>query len=372
MPRVRATKFLPPTEEEIIAQMHSHVRDSVANRPGVYRMIAKDGEVVYVGKSKQLRSRLLSYFRASYPADKGARIIRQAHSIEWDYEPSEFAALLRELRLIKKFRPRLNVAMKRDIRHYAFIKVSREDASKLTVVRGPSGNDAVVYYGPFIGISRVAVALRELNDVLGLRDCKSSQKMHFADQPDLFPSVSRTPGCIRFEVNKCLGPCVAACSVNEYAKQMQMARQFLDGSSDGPLEILEREMNSASEQMNYELAGVFRDKLARLDSLRDQFKRMRFAVENLSFVYDVPGHAGNDRTYIIRRGLVRQELNTPRSNEEKSALKHLVDEVFSSSESDSSALMTHEIDELMLLASWFRNNPDEVDRAVRWSKAFNL
>ena len=88
-------------------------------------MIASDGEIVYVGKSKRVRSRLLSYFRCAFPEDKGARILRDAERIEWEYMPSEFAALLEELRLIKRFRPRFNVAMKRDGRNYCFIKLTQ-------------------------------------------------------------------------------------------------------------------------------------------------------------------------------------------------------------------------------------------------------
>ena len=103
----------PSTSDDQLAVMRAHVRDTAADRPAVYRMIASDGEIVYVGKSKQLRSRLLSYFRCAFPEEKGARILRDADRIEWEYVPSEFAALLEELRLIKRYRPRFNVAMKR-------------------------------------------------------------------------------------------------------------------------------------------------------------------------------------------------------------------------------------------------------------------
>src|SRR6476469_10257888 len=98
--------------------MRERVKADATDRPGVYRMIAAGGEVVYVGKSKRVRTRLLSYFRCAYPEEKGARILREAEVIDWDYTPSEFAALLQELRLIKQYRPRLNVAMKRDGLHY--------------------------------------------------------------------------------------------------------------------------------------------------------------------------------------------------------------------------------------------------------------
>src|SRR5215218_8345135 len=164
----RIALLRPPTSDEQIAVMKTHVRDTATDRPGVYRMIASDGEIVYVGKSKRIRSRLLSYFRCAFPEEKGARILRDADRIEWEYMPSEFAALLEELRLIKRFRPRFNVQMKRDGRNYCFIKITKGPAPKLLVVRGPGADDSAVYYGPFMGASGVSDAVRELKDVLGL------------------------------------------------------------------------------------------------------------------------------------------------------------------------------------------------------------
>src|ERR1700675_88394 len=140
-----------PTSDAQLAIMRSTVRDGAADRPGIYRMLSSDGEVLYVGKSKQVRSRLLSYFRCAYAEDTGARILRSAEKIEWEYTPSEFAALLQELRLIKRYRPRYNVAMMRDARHYSFIKLTKGAAPKLLVVRGASGEEAGIYYGPFVG-----------------------------------------------------------------------------------------------------------------------------------------------------------------------------------------------------------------------------
>src|SRR5687768_4723857 len=196
-----------PTSDAQLSIMRSTVCDGAADRPGIYRMLSADGEVLYVGKSKRVRSRLLSYFRCAYPEEKGARILRSAESIEWEYTPSEFAALLQELRLIKRFRPRYNVAMKRDARHYSFIKLTRGPAPKLLVVRGAGSDEGGVYYGPFVGAQRIGEAVRELNDAIGLRDCPLDQRMHFADQPELFQIFPRTPGCIRHEIHKCLGPC---------------------------------------------------------------------------------------------------------------------------------------------------------------------
>ncbi len=331
-------------------------------------MLSSTGEVVYVGKSKRVRTRLLSYFRCAYPADKGARILREAVAIDWEYTPSEFAALLQELKLIKRFRPRLNYAMKRDKTHYAFIKITRGAAPKLMVVRGPSGEDASVYYGPFVGAQRMEEALRELSDVLMLRDCRSDMKMHFSDQQELFLLGARTPGCIRYEIGKCLGPCVAGCSAGEYDERVALARAFLDGASDGPMESLRSQMEEASEQLQFERAASMRDKLQRLEVLREQFGRLRFAVEQLSFVYTVKGHEGEDRVYLVRRGVVRAELPKPRSSWQRMQLKHLASDIFgTSSEKPALAVPTHEIDELLLLSSWFRRFPDEIRKTRKVS-----
>ncbi|MEO6778808.1 MAG: UvrB/UvrC motif-containing protein [Gemmatimonadaceae bacterium] len=364
MSRSRAHTFKEPTSDQQLAEMRAHVRETARNDPGVYRMIADTGEIVYVGKSKQIRSRLMSYFRAVYPEDKGARILRQATRVEWDYEPSEFAALLRELRLIKQFRPRLNVAMKRDARHYSFIRVSRGAAPRLNVVRGAGADDASIYYGPFVGAQRVTEAVRELNDVLGLRDCRADMPIFYADQKELF-HATRTPGCIRYEIGKCIGPCVAACTAAEYDHQLRLARAFLDGSSDGPVDTLRQQMEAASAAMEFERAVIYRDKLSRLEALRVQFDRLRFAVETLSFVYNVTGCDGRDRSYVIRRGVVRAELETPRNRRDRTAMRRLVDDIFGDKAAQGSAVPTHEIDELLLLSSWFRKYPGEMERATR-------
>ncbi|HEX2601094.1 MAG TPA: UvrB/UvrC motif-containing protein [Gemmatimonadaceae bacterium] len=355
-----------PTSDAQLAVMRSTVKESAADRPGVYRMLSSDGEVLYVGKSKRVRTRLLSYFRCAYPEEKGARILRSAEKIEWDYTPSEFAALLQELRMIKRFRPRYNVAMKNDGRNYSFIKLTKGAAPKLLVVRGASGEDADIYYGPFVGAQRVEEAVRELNDALMLRDCRVDLKMFFSDQTELF-QLARTPGCIRHEISKCLGPCVGGCSATQYLERVVLARAFLDGSDDSPINMLRAQMEKLSAALEFERAATYRDKLERLEALRAQFGRLRFAVENLSFVYTVPGHEGEDKVYLIRRGVVRAELSKPKSSRDRRTMKQLVEDIFADKPSPTAQIPTHEIDELLLLSSWFRRFPKEMKRTKQVS-----
>ncbi len=355
-----ATSYV--TDAELKA-MRDHVRGGALDKPGVYRMISPGGEVLYVGKSKRVRSRLLSYFRCAFPAEKGARMLREANAIDWEYTPNEFAALLQELRLIKKFRPRFNVMMKSDGRHYAFIKLAASAAPKLLVVRAPTLDDASVYYGPFHGAQRLSEAVRELSDALGLRDCALDHKMVFADQPELFDTSPMTPGCIRFEIGKCIGPCCGASSVSQYMTRVREARAFLEGRHEGPIESLRESMIIASELMQFERAASLRDKLQRLEDLREEFTRLRFAVETLSFTYTVKGAEGDDRVYVIRRGLVRAEQQKPKSKKEKTALHEMVRSMFSGETPAAPGVVpTHAIDELMLVSSWFRKHPKELKR----------
>jgi excinuclease ABC subunit C len=122
-------------------------------------------------------------------------------------------------------------------------------------------------------------------------------------------------------------------------------------------------MQAASDALQFERAAVLRDKLQRLESLRDQFDRLRFAVESLSFVYQVPGHAGDDRVYLLRRGVVRAERPAPRTDEERAALRELAAKVAAATEYRGSTVVpAHEVDELLIVSSWFSNRPEEVER----------
>ena len=141
-----------------------------------------------------------------------------------------------------------------------------------------------------------------------------------------------------------------------------MARGFLDGSDASPMERLRAEMLECSERLEFERAGRLRDKLSRLEGLREQFIRFRFAVETLSFAYTVPGHEGDDRVYLVRRGRVRHEGPAPRSKRDRTSLASLVEEIFSPAERDTAGVPSHEIDELLLLSSWFRRFPTELAR----------
>ena len=133
--------------------LRAYVRTHAENRPGIYRMYGPDNELLYVGKSVRVRTRLLSYFRAPR-GEKAWELIRETSRIEWDNIPNEFSALVREMKLIQRQRPKFNVQHKRK-KIYAFVKVTRERAPRVLPVTRVA-DDGATYYGPFPRVRQLA------------------------------------------------------------------------------------------------------------------------------------------------------------------------------------------------------------------------
>lgn len=343
--------------------LRAHVRAHAENRPGIYRMLGPGGELLYVGKSVQVRTRLLSYFRAKR-GQKAAEIVGHAHRIEWEYTPSEFSALLAELRTIKRMRPVYNVEHKRD-RSYCFIKVSREPAPRLMVVGNVTG-DGATYYGPYRGRKRVTEAVREIADLLELRDCPSQPRkvpIHYADQIEIFRR-DRSPLCIRGELGRCLAPCAASCTEQEYLERVEVAKRFLDSDADHPLAILRRRMQAAAERMQFEYAAQLRDRANRLETIKDEMIALRGAIESLTFLYPVPGHGGDDRLYVLKRGTIRADVPLPPGAAERAVVLERAKTLCDGLEPETGQVQPHQVAEMLLIARWFRLNPAERERGL--------
>ncbi len=155
---------------------------------------------------------------------------------------------------------------------------------------------------------------------------------------------------------------MGGCSESQYDQRLALARAFLDCTDDTPLDTLRHEMEASSERLEFERAAALRDKVQRLEALRVQFLRLRFGVESLTFVYTVPGHEGDDRVYLIRRGRVRDERPAPRTPNDKRALERAIADVYGPVERPTTRVPTHEIDEMLLLTSWFGRFPEEMER----------
>ncbi|RKH36277.1 nuclease [Corallococcus praedator] len=340
----------------------NHVRAQAENRPGVYRMFGPAGELLYVGKSVRVRTRLLSYFRAD-EGEKAAEIIAQAHRVEWEYTASEFAALLHEFRLIKSHRPLYNVEHKKD-RAHCFLQLTREAVPRLRVVGQPGGGGSAEYFGPFHGRHTMADVVRAVNDLLELRDCPSDTPMRLADQFQLFP-MKDDPRCMRGQTARCLSPCAGGCTQAEYLERVALARAFLNGGSDRPLVILRERMAMAARRLQFEYAAELRDRAERLERVRSWIVELGQTLRRLSLVYTVRGQlGGEDRTYVLRRGRIRAEVPAPQTSEELSALEARVRDIFAMPEPEAIGLRAQEAQEVMLIAKWFRLHPEELEGTV--------
>ena len=254
----RAMALSLPTAD--LDGLRRRVRPAAEPRAGISRMLDAAGRVLYVGKARQLRSRLLSYFHAKYPDDKAARILHAASDVTWEYVSSEFAAHLAELREIRKCRPPYNVQMNRT-RSAVFIGVAEGPAPKLSCTGTPS-KQQVRYYGPLPSSARSAIAIRVLNDLLGLRDCADRMPMAFAEQGDLF-DTPRQAACPRYDFGTCSGPCAGLVTEPDYRQRVATATAFLDGTAIAPVDRIVAGMMGAADRGEFEMAARWRERFGR-------------------------------------------------------------------------------------------------------------
>jgi excinuclease ABC subunit C len=236
--------------------IRDHWRHAPAG-PGVYRMLAEDGAVLYVGKAKSLRRRVASYTRMSGHTNRIARMIALTASMVFASTRTESEALLLEVNLIKQLKPRFNVLM-RDDKSFPYILLTGDErGAQLTKHRGARSRKGD-YFGPFASVWAVHRTLNVLQRAFLLRSCENS----FFD--------NRTRPCLLFQIKRCAGPCTGEISLEAYAELANEARDFLAGKSRAVRERLADEMNAASEQLEFERAGQLRDRISALAAIQGQ------------------------------------------------------------------------------------------------------
>ena len=339
------------------------IRENCPARPGVYGMLDEAGELAYVGQSKRLRQRLLSYF--SRGADgKAQRIAAAAKGIVWETSPHELTAQLRELELIRRWRPRFNRRGMPGRRGRAYICLGRAPAPHAYLAAAPA-RTAEQVFGPVRAGRRTQRALAIVNDLLQLRDCPEPVTMVFRDQAELF-SEPRQPRCLRYELGACLGPCFGGCSRRQYAAHVRQAAALFEGDRTY-YDRLAAELKSAAKARRYEQAAILRDKLIDLQWLADELGRLRHARREFSFVYPIAGASGRPRWYLIRGGDVLGVVSRPETAESaEKCLAHL-----RSVYGPAAVLgeMPEDTDVVQLVAGWFRARPNELARTIAIERA---
>lgn len=355
-----------PTIDRRQSRLREEVREHTRNVPGVYRFRDAEGTVIYVGQSRQLRTRLLSYFRAP-PEEKAGRLIRRSHRVEWRHLPDTFTAVITEYHLIRRLRPRGNVQHRRR-RPYTFIRIPGAQPPRLRLSPRGKGAPDEECYGPFPSPKRVARAVDELNRALGLRDCADPCPTHFQDQLELLP-VARHPGCLRGEMGSCLAPCAGGTTERVYSKAMEAARHFLEGDGAGVLQDLRLRMEKAATRSRFEHAAFLRDRLLTLEGFQEDLRTFRHHTRRLTFIYRPLGDGPGRRLYLIWRGRVALTLAHPRTTGAWDDARKRVRCAVAKLATQGDEIPPDAAGETFLVARWFARNPEERKRTVgveRW------
>lgn len=337
------------------------VRQTCPRVPGVYGMLDRKGELIYVGKSKSLRSRLLSYFAQSNSKEKSGRIIRAARAIQWETQPSEFAALVREQQLIRRFSPRWNVQEVPKRQRPVYLCLGRKPATFFLSATFPK--DCLAIEGPFFGVGRMNTAVDSLNKVFKLRDCSQKQVFQFAEQMQLFDMEYR-PGCLRLEVGNCLGPCAAGCTREVYALAVNEAHSYLEGFNSEPLTVIREAFDGAMQNRQYELAGRHHATISSLEYLDRKLKMLNRARRMYSFVYCVPGFDGCGIWYCIHGGEIVDVMAAPRDQRGQQATRKTIRAWQRLTDAKAQRGHGPYPYTLSLVASWFRKHKGEVESST--------
>ncbi|CAI4168437.1 MAG: excinuclease ABC subunit UvrC [Pseudomonadota bacterium] len=230
---------------------------NLTSQPGVYRMYNSQEEVIYVGKAKNLKKRVSSYFRSNLDNAKTRSLVSQIANMDVTVVNSETEAFLLENNFIKKYKPRYNVVM-RDDKSYPFIFLSDHEHPRLSFHRGPQKKKGE-YFGPYPSAWSVRESLRSMQRIFPVRQCEDSYYR------------ARSRPCLQYQMQRCSAPCVEGyVSDEEYKEQVNFARLFLKGKNQQVIGGLVEKMEAASEALNFEAAARYRDQINALRKVQER------------------------------------------------------------------------------------------------------
>ena len=235
--------------------MTNELLKNIPTNPGVYLHKDKDGNVIYVGKAKNLINRVSQYFMPGRDV-KTRALVRNIASIDFIVTNSEVEALILENNLIKKYQPHYNILLK-DAKSFPMIKITNETFPRIVKCREKI-NKIDEYFGPFVNVRRAQALLATIGKMCKIRKCSKTFKPPYNAQP-----------CLNYHIKRCSGPCAGRISPEEYQQNVEIARQFLKGDITELIANLTKQMMDLSEKMQYERAAAIRDQIKILSEYED-------------------------------------------------------------------------------------------------------
>jgi len=248
---------------------------SLTQRPGAYQMLDGKGRVIYVGKARNLRRRVASYFGGRPHDAKTMALVARVADIRVTVTATEADALMLEYNLIKRHKPRFNVVL-RDDKSYPYIRVrTDQEFPQVSFYRG-SRRAAGRLFGPYPSAGSVRATLGQLQKLFQVRQCEDSYFSH------------RQRPCLQYQIQRCTAPCVGLVSAEDYRRDIEHAMLFLQGRSDAVTDVLVKRMEDASKRLDFEQAAQYRDQIARLKSVEAQqlVTRSRGDLDAIGLVSD--------------------------------------------------------------------------------------
>ncbi|MCK5478291.1 MAG: excinuclease ABC subunit C, partial [Methylococcales bacterium] len=230
---------------------------NLTKRPGIYKMLNEKGEIIYIGKAKNLKNRVSSYFRKTTASPKQQAMVVKITAIEVTVTHTEGEALLLESQQIKRYKPRYNICL-RDDKSYPYLFISSyHDFPQITFHRGAKKKRGK-YFGPYPSAGAVKETLKLLQKIFPVRQCEDS---YFNN---------RTRPCLQYQIERCTAPCVGLVDQAQYAEDLNNTILFLEGKGHLLIDQLIDKMEAASKNLEFERAVVFRDQISRLRTVLEK------------------------------------------------------------------------------------------------------
>ncbi|MCI1944517.1 excinuclease ABC subunit UvrC [Clostridium luticellarii] len=317
------------------------------DRPGVYLMKNSLGEIIYVGKAKILKNRVRQYFQSSRNhSEKVKAMVSHISEFEYIVTDSEMEALILECNLIKKYRPHYNILLKDDKR-YPFLKITvNEDFPRIIYARIVA-RDGAKYFGPYISSSSVYETMEIIKKIFPIRTCRFSIK----------ENGKRTRPCLNYYIGLCKAPCGGHISKEKYRDIVNGVIDFLSGKNKDIIKNLENEMNSASENLEFEKAAELRDKIFAVKKVIEKQKITTVGFENEDFINIYSD--GKDsclQVFFLRSGkiigrehfIVENTVDLPKGE----IIANFIKEFYGGTAYIGKTIYVPEVDDVHLLEDW--------------------
>jgi len=333
----------------MVTQSLKEKLDSLPAKPGVYLMRDVRGQVIYVGKAVNLRSRVRSYFhRSAQHAPKVRRLVAEVHDLEVIVTDSELEALILESNLIKRYRPRFNVRL-RDDKQYPYIKIEWQDPYPRVHLTRRVLRDGARYYGPFTSSQAVAQTLDALRKMFPFLTCTRQ-----------ITGKDRRP-CLYYHIKRCAGPCIGAVTQEEYREIVSQVCLFLEGHTEQVLANLQQKMEEAAEALEFERAARYRDQMRAIQAVTERQKIVSATMAD----QDVIAFARDDgqacvHVFFVRNGkLLGREyflLEGTEGEPDEEVMSSFLKQFYSgAAHIPREILLPERVDEAVIIEQWLRD-----------------